>query len=117
MIDPARSNAAPEAPILQYHSTPTSDASSAAALGVVGLRLFGIYLMLQLLNIFGIVASHVWSPYQQSLRFRTWWANWAPIVTGSSTNILIAIAGAVLFWRARPLARRMFGDLQPSPTA
>jgi hypothetical protein len=116
MTDQHRSNAAPEAPILHYHSTPTGDASSAAAVGVVGLRLFGIYLMLQFLNIFGIVASQVWSPYQQSVRLRSWWAQWAYVVTGSSTNILFAIVGAVLFWRARPLARRMFGDLPHSQT-
>jgi hypothetical protein len=112
MQNPREADEARDAPTLQYQSAAESDAPFAITVGVIGLRLLGIYLILQLLNLLSLVASIFWNPFQRS-RFSSG-PDWDTLVMWGSPHVLLAIAGAILVWRARPLAERMFRDLPTS---
>jgi hypothetical protein len=104
----------PDAQTLTYQAPADDEAPFAVTLGVIGLRLLGIYLMLQPLYIVSTLASYFWGPYQRSARFSSTFA-WETLVMWRLPHATFALVGIVLFWRAHPLAGRIFRGRPATP--
>jgi hypothetical protein len=108
--DPSESpSAAEESAPLAYRSPQPTDESLAFVIGVIGLRLLGIYLMLtivQLVSVGMMMMTHG-ALYLREPQF---------LAATTLSPIAHALAGFFLFFRARALAARMFVNL-PSGSA
>jgi hypothetical protein len=109
--DPSDSPSAPqESAPLAYQSPQPTDDSLAFVIGVIGLRLLGIYLMLTIISLASVGMMMM---TQSALYLRE------PQFLAASTlpPVAYSLAGFFLFCRARSLAAKMFLNLPAGSTS
>ena len=93
-------------PTLAYEPNTITHPPLAVLIGLVGLRLIGLYLAVTAIATLPIVAGVVWAAVAVRGSTMDWPGRWIGLVGSVSCSLVI---GLILFIKAPTLARRMFG--------